>query len=176
MDALADVAIRIYAPMTKSRLAFLLRRLKYAVPQWDRHVTGAIVRATERHATARVDGVDWYWPREWKVKGAEVPDTVRLLAPFDPVVWDRDRFELFWGWTYRFEAYTPPAKRKLGYYALPLLWRDRVLGWANASVKNGALHVHLGYIKSMPRERAFRRDLEAEIERMREFLRERGRR
>ena len=53
-------------------------------------------------------------------------DRVRLLAPFDPVVWDRRRFELFWGWDYRFEAYTPPAKRRFGYYALPLLWRDDV--------------------------------------------------
>ena len=58
-------------------------------------------------------------------------ERVRFLAPFDPVVWDRRRFELFWGWAYRFEAYTPVRKRKLGYYALPLLWRDEVLGWAN---------------------------------------------
>ena len=64
---------------------------------------------------------------------------MRLLAPFDPVVWDRRRFELFWGWAYRFEAYTPAAKRQLGYYALPLLWRDRVIGWGNVSVKNGEL-------------------------------------
>ena len=45
-------------------------------------------------------------------------DVVRLLAPFDPVVWDRRRFEMLWGWAYRFEAYTPTSKRKLGYYAL----------------------------------------------------------
>ena len=60
---------------------------------------------------------------------------MRLLAPFDPVVWDRRRFELFWGWAYRFEAYTPAPKRKLGYYALPLLWRDRVIGWGNLSLR-----------------------------------------
>ena len=48
--------------------------------------------------------------------------------PFDPVVHDRTRFELLWGWTYRFEAYTPAPKRKRGYYALPLLWRDRAIG------------------------------------------------
>jgi hypothetical protein len=41
-----------------------------------------------------------------------VADAVRLLAPFDPVVWDRQRFEAFWGWAYRFEAYTPASKRK----------------------------------------------------------------
>ena len=52
---------------------------------------------------------------------AHVQDTVRLLTPFDPVVWDRDRFEMFWGWQYRFEAYVPAAKRRLGYYALPML-------------------------------------------------------
>ena len=66
---------------------------------------------------------------------------MRLLAPFDPVVWDRRRFELLWGWAYRFEAYTPAPKRKLGYYALPLLWRDRVIGWANLSVKDGELRI-----------------------------------
>ena len=96
---------------------------------------------------------------------------MRLLAPFDPVVWDRRRFELFWGWAYRFEAYTPAPKRKLGYYALPLLWRDRVIGWANVSVKNGALQAELGYVDSRkPSDRLFERELEAELDRMRAFL------
>jgi uncharacterized protein YcaQ len=84
---------------------------------------------------------------------------------------DRDRFELLWGWVYRFEAYTPPRKRKLGYYALPLLWMDRVIGWGNVSVKDGRLVCGTGYIQSPPRGRAFRRELEAELDRMRVFLR-----
>ena len=75
---------------------------------------------------------------------------MRLLAPFDPVVWDRRRFELFWGWAYRFEAYTPAPKRKLGYYALPLLWRDRVIGWGNLSVKNGDLQADFRYVDEVP--------------------------
>ena len=91
-------------------------------------------------------------------------DTVRLLAPFDPVVWDRGRFELFWGWEYRFEAYTPATKRKRGYYAQPLLWRDRVIGWGNLSVSDGDLVSDIGYIESPPRDRAFKRELEAELE------------
>ena len=57
-----------------------------------------------------------------------------ITVPIDPVVWDRRRFELLWNWAYRFEAYTPVPKRRWGYYVLPLLWRDRVIGWANASV------------------------------------------
>jgi uncharacterized protein YcaQ len=95
---------------------------------------------------------------------------VRLLAPFDPVVWDRRRFEILWGWAYRFEAYTPVARRTLGYYALPLLWRDRVIGWGNLTVRNSTLHTDVGYVSSAPRDRGFRRALELELHRMRAFL------
>ena len=96
---------------------------------------------------------------------------VRLLAPFDPVVWDRRRFTMLWDWTYRFEAYTPAPKRRLGYYALPLLWGDRVIGWGNVSVKEGALHADIGYVgAAAPRDAGFARELEAELDRMRAFL------
>ena len=96
---------------------------------------------------------------------------MRLLTPFDPVVWDRRRFELFWGWAYRFEAYTPAAKRKLGYYALPLLWGDRVIGWGNLSVAAGVLGADLQYVEGRaPRDAAFVQGLDAELARMRVFL------
>jgi len=95
---------------------------------------------------------------------------VRLLTPFDPLVWDRRRFEMFWGWAYRFEAYTPKRKRRLGYYALPLLWRDRVIGWGNVSLASGACASEYGYAQPAPRDRAFRRELDGELERMRGFL------
>ncbi len=98
-------------------------------------------------------------------------DTVRLLSPFDPIVWDRGRFEILWGWAYRFEAYTPLPKRKLGYYALPMLWRDRVIGWANLSVRDGMLRSDVGYVRAKPSDRAFSRQLDAELDRMRVFLR-----
>ncbi|MGC1524109.1 MAG: crosslink repair DNA glycosylase YcaQ family protein, partial [Steroidobacteraceae bacterium] len=98
-------------------------------------------------------------------------EDVRLLAPFDPIVWDRRRFEIFWEWPYRFEAYTPAPKRKLGYYALPLLWRDRVIGWGNAAAVDGGLSCSFGYIAGRaPRSAAFRAGLEAEVARMRAFL------
>ena len=170
MDALADVAIRIYAPLPGRSLSFLLRRLRYAVPQWHKEVTGTIERAKQRLARTRLDDVDWYWPADEDPARATLQDAVRLLTPFDPIVWDRARFELLWGWVYRFEAYTPAAKRKLGYYALPLLWRDRVIGWCNLSVKDGELKPELGYIEPPPRDRAFQRELEAELDRMRTFL------
>ena len=97
---------------------------------------------------------------------------MRLVAPFDPLVHDRDRFELLWGWVYRFEAYTPAPKRKLGYYAMPLLWRDHVIGWANLSIKDGELLSDIGYIDSTAsRDPGFKRELEAELDRVRIFLR-----
>jgi hypothetical protein len=97
---------------------------------------------------------------------------VRLLAPFDPVVWDRRRFEQFWGWAYRFEAYLPAAKRQRGYYALPLLWRDRVIGWGNLSMTKERLVAEVGYIKGVPpKDRLFRRELDAELDRLANFLR-----
>ena len=133
-------------------------------------LTSALERARQRLAHARVDGADWYWPAEEDAARAESPAMVRLLAPFDPVVWDRERLELLWGWVYRFEVYTPAPKRKLGYYALPLLWRDRVIGWGNLLVKNGRLESELGYVGSPPRDRAFKRELDAELDRMRVFL------
>jgi uncharacterized protein len=171
MDALVDVVLNIYAPLPASSLSYYIRRLRYAVPQWRKEISVAQKRARERLAHARVAGVDWYWPERENPRRSVVPETVRLLAPFDPVVHDRDRFELLWNWTYRFEAYTPAPKRKLGYYVLPLLWRDRVIGWTNLTVKNGALLTDPGFVQSRPpRNRTFQREFDAELARIRFFL------
>jgi uncharacterized protein len=172
IDALVDVLVRIYAPLPGPSLSFYLRRLRYAAPQWEKELPGALQRAKQRLSHARVENVDWYWPANEQAQGHEIHEKVRLLAPFDPVVHDRARFERLWDWTYRFEAYTPAPKRKLGYYAMPLLWRDRVLGWANLLVDNGELRADLGYVESQPpRELGFKRELDAELSRMSQFLR-----
>jgi len=170
IDALVDVAVRIYAPLPGACLSDLVRRLRFAVPQWQSELKSAFERAIQRLSHARVDGVDWYWPPEEDPARYASQDAVRLLTPFDPVVWSRDRFELLWGWVYRFEAYTPAPKRKLGYYAMPLLWRDRVIGWGNLSVNHGDLESEFGYVESPPSDRAFKRELAAELDRLRAFL------
>jgi uncharacterized protein YcaQ len=171
LDALVDIIVAKYAPLPAASLSSLVRRLRFAVPQWAGELDRTLQRARRRLAHARVDGVDWYWPAEEAFSADEPNDAVRLLAPFDPVAWDRRRFEILWGWPYRFEAYTPVPKRRLGYYALPLLWRDRVLGWGNVSVKDGTLRSDFGYIASRPpHSRAFHRALEEELNRLRVFL------
>ena len=172
IDALVDAVVCIYAPLPGPSLSFYLRRLRYAVPQWRKELPAALHRAKQRLSHARVDNVDWYWLPDENATGRSVPELVRLLAPFDPLVHARDRFELLWGWVYRFEAYTPAAKRKLGYYAMPLLWRDRVIGWANLSVQNAELVSDVGYVNSTPpRDPVFKRELDAELGRIRTFLR-----
>src|SRR5678816_3948857 len=157
MDALVDVVVRIYAPLPGSSLSYYVRRLRYAAPQWQKELPSALQRAKDRLSHTRVGDVDWYWPSDENIEDQSIDEAVRFLAPFDPAVHDRDRFQLFWNWTYRFEAYTPVTKRKLGYYAMPLLWRDRVIGWANLSVKNGDLDYQLGYVEAAPIDRTFKR-------------------
>ncbi len=65
------------------------------------------------------------------VPGARIPrriETTALLSPFDPVVWSRDRALRLFGFHYRIEIYTPAPKRQYGYYTLPVLVDDRLLG------------------------------------------------
>jgi hypothetical protein len=172
MDAMADVLVQKYAPLPAGSLSQLISMLFHGAHQWQHLRKATLARAKARLAHARVEGVDWHWPAdEDPRRGWRIPGKVRLLAPFDPVVWDRRRFELLWDWAYRFEAYTPAHKRVRGHYALPLLWRDQVIGWANAGVKDGQLQVDCGYVAGQaPSEAAFSTALQDECDRLADFL------
>ena len=167
-------AMALYAPMPRASVRQLASMLRYGAPQlgavlMDRgFVTGALDSGRFRVET--VDGIEWVWPAVERIRGV-APERVRLLAPFDPVVWDRRRFELFWGWRYRFEAYTPAADRKLGYYALPLLWRDAVIGWGNLRVADDRLEAAIGFVGSRPRDAALRSALDDEVTAFARFMR-----
>ena len=160
LDALLELLVRTYAPLPLASLRQLLSYLGRGVPQWHDARAATLARARPTLGGARVEGVEWVWPadeapqsRRWRADAS-----VRLLTPFDPVVWDRRRFELLWDWRYRFEAYTPAPKRQLGYYALPLLWGDRVIGWGNLSVVAGVLTSSFGYVEGRPPRAATFRD------------------
>ncbi len=174
MDALVSVIVKKYAPLPERSLAELIARLRGGAPQWANQTRAALDRARAFYPSTEIDGVRWFWPTKdspFATTARDSPESVCLLAPFDPLVWDRRRFELFWGWAYRFEAYVPSTKRVRGYYALPLLWRDEVIGWGNLSMIDNRLNAELGYVKGAPpRGAAFKRALDDELQRFEQFL------
>lgn len=173
LDALVQRIVGLYAPLPQASFQQLVGYLGMGGPAWKAACRQAGKRVWAQLGCAVVDGVHWAWPIDEQPgsKQWQPDDQVRLLAPFDPVVWDRRRFELLWGWRYRFEAYTPAPKRQLGYYAMPLLWRGQVIGWGNLAVVDGQLQTQLQYVAGKaPDEAAYAPALTAELEALGHFL------
>ena len=190
LRALVMVYARIFAPSPEKSLQSVIARHRELGS--TRRMLTEMIRSGELRKDV-VDGVSYVSPAvDWT--NDEAPRQVRFLAPFDPVVWDRARFEHLWGWSYRFEAYTPVKKRVRGYYAMPMLWGEQFVGWANVGARSlqparGAKppsasergwgpasieNVSVGYVNRRPRGPEFRRELDAEIARLAEFLQRPG--
>jgi uncharacterized protein YcaQ len=77
------------------------------------------------------------------LSGGLLPSPTTLLSPFDPVVWDRARASELFGFEYRIEVYTPAARRRYGYYSLPILHRGALVGRLDAKAhrKRGIFEV-----------------------------------
>ena len=167
---LAQTTAQVFGPTTKSFLISELRSHNHLLPKRvDRDAAvESLVEAGELSVT-EVDGVAYLSSRNALTSG-DVQNRVRILAPFDPVVRNRERFEQLWKWSYRFEAYVPAAKRERGYYAMPVLWQDNVIGWCNARVADKRLTVSLGFVGKRPRSKDFRHCCEDEVQGIAAFL------
>jgi hypothetical protein len=92
--------------------------LKTALAMYDEQRFRAIgVRLERGRLVAHPDATD-----------APVPDRVTFLSPFDRLIHDRARTEALWDFYYRLEMYVPAAKREYGYYVLPILRGDKLVG------------------------------------------------
>lgn len=102
---------------------------------------GAIVPCTLETTEGTVSG--WIRPRDLehaarlrRWRGAE--DRGVLLSPFDPLVWDRDRALALFGFDYRIEIYTPAAKRRFGYFSMPVLAGERIVARVDVKAERAA--------------------------------------
>jgi uncharacterized protein YcaQ len=95
-------------------------------------------------APAVVEGVKGEWRVDPAVLGADFEGRTALLSPFDRLVYDRRRAQELFEFEYTLEMYKPAAKRRWGYYALPVLHHDRLVGKVDATAdrKTSVLRVH----------------------------------
>ena len=87
------------------------------------------------------------------LRGALQPTHTTLLSPFDPLVWDRERVAVMFGFDYRIECYTPEPKRKYGYFVLPVLHDGALVGRVDAKAHRAdrvfevkSLHLEPGFV------------------------------
>ncbi len=112
---------------------------------------------------------------EWRVDPAALGDDFQgrtaLLSPFDRLVYDRVRAEELFDFEYTLEMYKPAARRRWGYYALPVLHEDRLVGKVDAAADRRAsvLRVHAIH-EDVPFTRAIDEAVQAELEDLASWL------
>jgi uncharacterized protein YcaQ len=170
VDYLIDRTLRAQGIVSVESVCYLDTRRKPAV----RRVIEARVRRNELVPVELEGAGKWqHWARpEMLAEQAEPADElVHILSPFDPLVNQRKRSLLFFGYEHRFEAYVPKTKRVFGYFACPTLVGDRVAAAIDLKTERerGKLLVQKWtWIGSGPR-RADKRKIEAALDRFERF-------
>jgi uncharacterized protein len=145
-----------------------------AVRDWcaARARAGRIVAVRVAPADGSRPVAAWAMP-DWRTRlrhTDELPAVLRLLAPFDPILRDRRRTLRLFGFDYRFEGFVPAPQRRFGYYVLPILEGDRLVGRIDPQPvgADGALRArHVWWEPGIRPTRARQRGLAAALERLR---------
>jgi uncharacterized protein YcaQ len=108
----------------------------------------------------------WARPETLDTATGESADLTHILSPFDPLIIQRKRTELFFGYDHRFEAYVPKDKRRFGYFALPVLAGEEIVAAIDLKTdrRNGRLLMQKWSWIGKGATRAVRRDLKRRIE------------
>lgn len=172
-----------------------IRALGVATPvQIKKHYTrnmypklGTVLRRlTAEQTLEKVTIIDKKEPLkgDWYIHSADIPllEAIQagqwrgrtvLLSPFDNLICDRDRTEQLWDFYYRIEIYVPKAKREYGYYVLPILHKDRLIGRIDAKMdrKQNIFQVNTVYAEAKaPKNKRMLRSLSGTITRLANFL------
>jgi hypothetical protein len=121
---------------------------------------------------------DWYihadtLPLLEKLEAGDWQPRTTLLSPFDNLICDRDRTELLFDFYYRSEIYTPKAKRQYGYYVMPILHGEQLIGRIDPKLdrKTKTLHIYATHAEpNAPQSKVVRAAIQQAIEELAQFL------
>ncbi|MFN2142827.1 MAG: winged helix-turn-helix domain-containing protein [Candidatus Promineifilaceae bacterium] len=175
-----------------------LRSLKALGVATEKHINNHFIRgrypgltdvleemlADGRIRRVQIEANSHSWPGDWFIHGDSLtelaavrdsawPSRMVLLSPFDNLIADRERTEALFDFYYRTEIYTPRAKRQYGYYVLPVLYGDHLIGRIDPKMdrKTKTLHVHAVYKEpGAPRSHAVAAELNDLIVQLGRFL------
>jgi uncharacterized protein YcaQ len=173
-----DVAERVYPPFEplpadQARMRREERRLRSLgiARAKTAAVPGEPISVGDAGVPVTVDGVEGEWRADADLLDGPFLGRTALLSPFDRLIHDRDRALALFDFEYILEMYKPAAQRRWGYFALPVLHHDRLVGKldAKADRKAGVLAVNALH-EDVRWTKAIRADVAAEIEALASWL------